>query len=54
MIKISLVVENVYGSGVKTAEKQGKLGAKFASKFMFPEFYQIQEKVQGNNIDYEN
>ena len=29
ILKINLDVENVYGLGVKTAKKQGKLGAKF-------------------------
>ena len=52
--KITLVVENMGGLGVKTTKKQGKLRAKFESKFMFQKFYQIQGKVQGNNIDYEN
>ena len=54
MLKITLLVENSGGLKVKTTKKEGKQGAKFASKFMRPEFYQIQGKVQGDNIDYEN
>ena len=54
ILKINLDVENVDGLGVKTTKKEGKQGAKFASKFMRPEFYQIQGKVQGDNTDYEN
>ena len=50
----TLVVENIGGLGVKTTRKEGKLGVKVVSKYMFPEFYQIQRKVQGDNIDYEN
>ena len=54
ILKNTLVVENIGGLGVKTTRKEGRLGAKFVSKFMFPEFYLIQGKVQGDNIDYEN
>ena len=58
--KSNFDVENVYGLGVKTAKKQGKLGAKFESKLMRPEFNQIKGKVQGvkkilkSNFDVEN
>ena len=53
-MKINFDVENVYGLGVKTAKKQGKLGAKCAWKLMCPEFNQINRKVQGDKKNYEN
>ena len=53
ILKITLVIENTGGFGVNTGEKQGKLGAKFAWKFMC-ELYQIQGSEQGTNIEYKN
>ena len=60
IFKSNFDVENFYGLGVKLAKKQGKLGAKFAWKFMCPEFNQIYGKVEGDekslkiNLDVEN
>ena len=49
ILKITLVVENIGGFGVKTRQKEGKLGAKFASKLMCLEFNQINEKLEINH-----
>ena len=54
ILKINLDVENVYRFGVKTTRKKVELMAKFAWEYMCPEIYNIQRKVQGNKIDYEN
>ena len=54
ILKITLVVENIGGLGVKTTKKQGKLRAKFESTFMCQESYQNQGLVQSNNIEYDN
>ena len=54
IMKINLVVENVVGFGLKTTNKQGKLGAKFAWKIICPEFNQIKGKVQGDMRDFGN
>ena len=59
-MKINLDVENVYGLGVKTTRRQGKLGVTFAWKLMFLEFNQIKRKVNMTsevlkiNLDVEN
>ena len=60
ILKITLVVENIGGLGVKTTKREGKLGAKFPWKLMPQEFNQINRKVQGEkkilkiNLDVEN
>ena len=58
-MEINLDVENVYGLGVKTPKKHGKLGAKFEWKLMCPEFNQINKKESDKkflklNLDVEN
>ena len=53
-MKINLDVDNVYGLGVKTTRKKVELMAKFAWEFMCSEIYNIQRKVQGEKIHYEN
>ena len=54
ILKFNLDVDNIGGLGFKITKKQGKLGAKFAWKFMCPELYQMQRKVKSSNMDYEN
>ena len=53
-MKINLDVENVYGLGVKKTKKKVELMANFAWEFMCSKIYNIQRKVQGDKIDYEN
>ena len=54
ILKSNFDVENVYGLGVKTAKKLGKLRAKFESTFMCQESYQKKGLVQSDKIEYEN
>ena len=51
---MNLDVEHVGGFGLKTTKKGSKVGAKFASNLMGPEFDQIHGKVKGDNRDFKN
>ena len=54
IMKITLVVENADGLGLKTTMKKDKHGAKFTWKLMCQEFQQVNRKGQVTNRDYEN
>ena len=53
-MKINFVAENVGGLGVKLTKKEGKLGANFEWKLMFPEFNQNNGKLEFNDRNFKN